>query len=241
MRTYILTLLCVLILAFAQGQEISGEELLERAISFHDPAAKWSNAKLQLIVDMDTPNSPMRRSEITIDNSKGSFHLRQLQRGNMLEWMVDGNDSTDFRVNFIQPSDSIQMDSLSLTPDRAKRWRNYYTYLYGLPMKLRDPGTKIDPNVQRTRFLNQEVLALKVTYNVTVGKDIWYFYFNPETYAMIGYRFYHDEAANDGEYIVLEGLEIKNGLRIPKNRTWYTNAEDKLLGTDFLVELKIEN
>ena len=85
----------------------------------------------------------------------------------------------------------------------------------------------------------REVLALKVTYDAAVGEDIWYFYFNPETYAMVGYRFYHDEAANDGEYIVLEGMEIQNGLRIPKNRTWYTNADHTLLGTDYLVDLKV--
>jgi hypothetical protein len=57
---------------------------------------------------------------------------------------------------------------------------------------------------------------------------------------MVGYRFYHDEAKNDGEYIVLADMVIEQGLRIPRNRSWFTNAEDKLLGTDYLKEFKVD-
>ncbi|MEC7753077.1 DUF6503 family protein, partial [Roseivirga sp. UBA1976] len=235
----IVGILLLLSVGVVRAQEISGEELLKRAIQFHDPGNRWSTASVKLIIDMQAPNRPVRRSEVSINNSKGSFYLRMLQRGQLLEWMVDGRDSTDFRVDFLPPADSLQADSLSLTPERARRWRNYYSYLYGLPMKLKDPGTRIDPTVLRTQFAGLETLQLKVSYDAQVGKDTWYFYFKPETYEMVGYRFYHNETANDGEYIVLEGMEIKNGLRIPKNRTWYTNADHTLLGTDYLVDFKV--
>ena len=101
-------------------------------------------------------------------------------------------------------------------------------------MKLRDKGTKIQEKVTTTAFQGQEVLSMKVTYDEEVGADIWYFYFHPMTYALVGYRFYHDETANDGEYIPLEGEEIINGIRFPKTRTWYVNKDDRLLGTDIL-------
>jgi len=71
-----------------------------------------------------------------------------------------------------------------------------------------------------------------------VGKDIWYFYFDKKTVALIGYRFYHDESKNDGEYITLDGEEIIQGIRIPKNRKWYYNKDDKFLGADFLISGK---
>ncbi|WP_420385145.1 DUF6503 family protein [Roseivirga sp.] len=240
MRYLLMLLMGLMTFGLANAQEISGEELLDRALAFHNPSGRWEKAELQLTIDMETPGRPVRRSQLTIDNEASTFYIKILNRGNLSEFWVDANDSTRALYNFMAPTDSIQADSLNLTPERALRWRNYYSYLYGLPMKLNDPGTKIDPVVQRTQFLNQEVLALKATYDAEVGSDIWYFYFHPETYAMVGYRFYHDEAANDGEYIVLEGLEIKNGIRIPKNRTWYTNAEDRLLGTDYLIDLKVK-
>ncbi len=113
-------------------------------------------------------------------------------------------------------------------------YKNYYTYLYGLPMKLKDPGTIIDDKVERKVFHGKEYLVLKVTYTEDVGKDIWYFYFNPKTYAMEVYQFFHDEAENDGEYILLTEEKSINDIIMPKNRAWYTNKENKLLGTDIL-------
>jgi hypothetical protein len=116
--------------------------------------------------------------------------------------------------------------------------RDYYGYLYGLPMKLKDKGTQIEDKIKRVKFQGKEYLSIKVTYEAKVGKDTWYFYFNPATYALEGYRFYHDESKNDGEYITLEGLETVQGIKIPKTRAWYVNKDDKFLGKDILLPEK---
>jgi len=112
--------------------------------------------------------------------------------------------------------------------------KNYYTYLYGLPMKLKDSGTIINEKVKREIFKNKEYLILKVNYTEAIGKDTWYFYFDPSTYALEVYQFYHDEAKNDGEYILLDSLETINGIKMPKTRAWYYNKDNTYLGTDDL-------
>jgi hypothetical protein len=56
--------------------------------------------------------------------------------------------------------------------------RNYYTFLYGLPMKLTDPGTIIDPVVVKKEFMGKEYLVLKS--NMKGSKRFWYFYFDPK-------------------------------------------------------------
>ncbi len=221
------------------AQSITADQLVNRTIAFHDPDGWWDRIKIDMVIEMKTPNRPARLSNVVVDNINGGFEISVLSNDKLLEWMVDGKDSCDFKVNFVAPT-VAQADSLSLTIDRAKFLRNYYTYLYGLPMKLKDAGTRIGDEVIETTFMGKPVLALRVTYDESVGKDIWYFYFNPSTYAMVGYRFYHDEAKNDGEYIVLEDMIIEQGLRIPRNRSWFTNAEDKLLGTDYLKEFKVD-
>ena len=241
MRIILTTLLTVFSLVLAKSQEISGQELLNRAIAFHDPSGNWHQSSIQLIVDMQAPDRPTRRTQFTLNSRTGAFNLKMVSRGALYEYDIAADGEVSIAYNFLPPADSVQADTLNLTEERAIFWRNYYSYLYGLPMKLKDPGANIDPTVSRERFLNEEVLALKVTYDANVGKDTWYFYFNPETYAMVGYRFYHDEAANDGEYIVLNGLEIQNGMRIPKDRTWYTNAEGRLLGTDYFIDMKVND
>ena len=93
----------------------------------------------------------------------------------------------------------------------------------------------MSPEVAEKDFQGRPALELKVTYEPEVGSDTWYFYFEPTSNEMIGYRFYHDEAKGDGEYIVLEELEDVGPLRLPKKRTWYTHGDDRLLGTDTLI------
>lgn len=223
------------------AQSISSEELLQRSIDFHDPEGRWSTVNLQLVIDMVSPNGSTRASKVSINNAKGTFELRAVNKGIETMSKVDALDSCFFTVNYRPVTNQYQADSLRLTPYFARRMRNYYSFLYGLPMKLKDNGTIIDPDVQRTTFQNKSVFSLKVTYDEAVGSDIWYFYFNTETYAMVGYRFFHDEAINDGEYITLEGMTIHNSMRLPKDRSWYMNIDDKLLGTDYLISMEIKN
>ena len=223
-----------------QEEPISGSELLNRSIAFHDPNNQWKRIKLDLILDQQMPDGSVRPSHVVIDNYKGEFELSFVKQNHLFTWKVDGKDSTESYMDYRVINDSIRTDTLGLSPARARRWRDYYTYLYGLPMKLKDEGTIIDPTVQNTTFNGKPVLALKVTYEKNVGSDTWYFYFNPGTYGLEGYRFYHDESINDGEYILIDGLEIQNGMRIPKNRTWYTNQENKWLGTDMFIEAKVK-
>ena len=116
-------------------------------------------------------------------------------------------------------------------------FKNYYTYLYGLPMKLKDEGTIVDQTVTTITFKGKEYLVLKVNYSKEVGKDTWYFYFDPKTYAMEVYQFFK-EAKNSGEYILLSGLETINNIKMPKNRAWYYNKDDGYLGTDILSSEK---
>lgn len=226
---------------FVSAQRLTADELLQKSIEFHDPEGKWSTVDLQLVIDMVTPNGSTRASKVTINNKQGTFELRAINNGIETMSKVDQLDSCHFTVNYRPVTDQALADSLRLTPYFARRMRNYYSFLYGLPMKLKDNGTIIDPNVQRATFEDKPVLSLKVTYDEAVGSDIWYFYFHPETYAMVGYRFFHDESINDGEYITLEGMTIQKGMRLPKDRTWYMNKDDKLLGTDYLISMEIKN
>ena len=77
------------------------------------------------------------------------------------------------------------------------------------------------------------MLTLRVTYAPEVGQDVWYFYFDPESFALVGCRFFHDEAANDGEYIVFDGeVEGPHGLRLPRLRRWHMNRDGEYIAVD---------
>ena len=215
------------------AQEITGKQLLEKAIQFHDPNGKWETFKGRLFVTMETPKSPKRQSEIQIDLPNQYFSVKAKSGENTSEYIVD-KDSIQIFFNGDSNLSEETLKKNRLSKERAKMYKNYYTYLYGLPMKLKDEGTIIQDKVEKKTFKGKQYLVLKATYKKEVGKDTWYFYFNPKTYAMEVYQFFHDVSKNDGEYILLTEEEIINGIKMPKTRAWYTNKEQKLLGTDIL-------
>lgn len=215
------------------AQKINGPELLKKAIQFHDPNGSWETFSGKLKVIMETPNGTNRNSDINIDLPNQYFYVKAKSGKNTTEYTMNkGTCAMSFNGDK-NPADSIKK-KYRLSCKRAELYKNYYTYLYGLPMKLKDPGTIIDQKVARKKFKGKEYLVLKATYKKEVGNDIWYFYFDPKTYAMEVYQFYHDESKNDGEYILLSGMEMINGIKMPKTRAWYMNKDDKFLGTDIL-------
>ncbi len=219
--------------SYIYAQAITGQQLLEKSIKYHDPKDKWDKFKGTLPMKETRPNGAGRQSILKLDNKKDYFYLDQNREGYRIEKMVT-NDVCSYKVNGSSTVADSLVQKFRLTCPQLQRIRNYYVYLWGMPMKLKDPGTQIDKKVSTTTFQGDEVLSMKVTYDKAVGEDIWYFYFKPTNYALVGYRFYHDEAANDGEYIPLVGEEIINGIRFPRARTWYVNKDDRLLGADIL-------
>lgn len=229
----IITLFFTFILSFqAFSQEISGKELLKKAIEYHDPNNNWNSFNGTLFITMNTPDQPKRKSEIKIDLLKEYFFVKASRGENTTEYTVNKKDCK-ITFNGEENLSSEIKKKHNLNCERASLYKNYYTYLYGLPMKLKDEGTIIDEKVERKTFKGKGYLVLKATYNKEIGKDTWYFYFNPKTYAMEVYQFFK-EAKDSGEYILLTDEEIINGIKMPKNRAWYYNKNNGYLGTDML-------
>ncbi len=236
-KSVFLVLFILLVMPFSViGQSISSHELIKKSINYHDPEGRLFKKEVSMDFTETRPNGADRKSSVGFDMCKETFELvskrdevsivSKIEKG-VVSFSVDGNDDITTEMT----------EKYKLNPKRTLMMKNYYQYLWLMPMKLNDPGTMIDPEVEVVDFFGKESLAIRVTYSEDVGKDIWYFYFHPETYAMQGYRFYHDEVKNDGEYILLEEETVYNNVRLPKRRTWYTHKEDKLLGTDILDEL----
>ena len=230
---YTILFLLLITKATLLAQEMIGSQLLDKAIAFHDPNNHWSSFQGSFQVKMETPSSSDRLSKIHLDFPKSIFELQVSKDSDRYTYKVHG-DTCEISLNGSTNLSKEDREKFRLSCERGNMYRDYYAYLYGLPMKLKDKGTYIDDKVTKTTFKNKTYLKLKVTYDTEVGDDIWYFYFNPETYAMEVYQFFHDESKNDGEYILLSGLEDINGMQLPKTRKWYYNKDDKFLGVDIL-------
>lgn len=228
----LLTLLLLFASIITFSQEITGNELLKKAMEFHDPNGNWETFKGELFVTMETPKSSPRESKININLPKEYFSVTAKRDTIITEYIIDKNEIR-FSLNSDKNPSEENKKKFSLNTERANLFKNYYTYLYGLPMKLKDEGTIIHQKVERKIFKGKEYLVLKATYDQEIGKDTWFFYFNPDSFAMEVYQFFKEEK-NSGEYILLSGLETINEIKMPKIRAWYYNKDDKYLGSDIL-------
>ncbi len=235
-RTALPLSLFVALLSVPAAAELPpADELLDRAIAYHDPEGLFLSQTHQLSFLETRPGGPDRETEARIDVAGGRFEI--VRRGEAEVAGVIGDGRCVMTLDGRSEVSEEEREKYRLGCDRLELLRDYYTYLWGLPMKLRDPGTRLGP-VTETRFADREVLGLRVTYDPEVGGDVWYFYFDPESFALTGYRFYHDEAKGDGEYIVLDGELEASRMRLPKRRAWYTHQGDRHLGTDTLTTLE---
>lgn len=227
-------ILCVVWATLTYAQMPSATEVLNKSIQYHDPKNTWGAGMLTLKIEESRPDAPARMTHVEIDLTKDYFKMAQQRGNNRIERMVkNGECSFWLNGNANIPADTMQ--KMGLTCDRSISTRNYYTYLWGLPMKLKDPGTILNEQIEMTDFFGKKVYQLRVTYDEKVGSDVWFFYFNSQNYALVGYKFYHNEAKKDGEYIILEEEANIHSMRIPKIRKWYLNQGDKFLATDTLI------
>ena len=215
------------------AQPLSGKELLEKSIEYHDPNSKWSKFNGSFNVSMQSPNRPLRKSNIVIDLMRSFFELSvQIGENQWKASLLD--EDCDLLFNGSRKISPEIEKEFRLNCKRAKMYRDYYTYLYGLPMKLKDTGTDIDQVISQKSIEGISYWVLKVEYDPNVGSDTWYFYFDTKSFGLKRYQFFNDESKNDGEYIILDDeIEIE-GILMPKNRSWYYNSDNTFLGTDIL-------
>jgi len=236
MKNYFLLVLFSIFVSTLSSQDLTPQDLISKSIQYHDPSGLLMKKDVSMLFTGTRPGGEDSKTTIGFNIKKESFQMENVRDemtitssaiGDKVMMLVDGKEKYSNEIK----------EKYRLNPERVVMMKNYYQYLWLMPMKLNDPGTIIDPDVKRVDFFGKDLFQIKVSYSPEVGKDIWYFYFSPKNYAMQGYRFYHDESKNDGEYIILEDEAIFENVRLPQKRTWYTHKEDKLLGTDILDEL----
>ncbi len=215
--------------------ELPADTLLARSIRYHDPEGVWNTQPHLLQLAESRPNGSVRHTRLGLYPHTGEFDLQQIRGKDKIQLRFLNNTYSFSHQGRTEIADSVR-ERFRLTEEGTRWVRDYYTYLFGLPMKLRDAGTLIQPTVHRVWYDDQEMLELEVHYTPEKGKDIWFFYFHPETYALSGYAFYHEQdGPGTGEYILLEGEVSVGKMILPAERHWYATKNRLYLGTDEII------
>lgn len=214
-KTLFTTLIFLFLVHIAQSQELTSREILSRSIAYHDPNGEWATFQATLTFNETRPNGPDRKTVAEFDNDKSFFRLNR-------------NDKEIYRIE----GDKCVVEQGEGTCERGFTMRNYYLYLWGLPMKLNDPGTQLDETFTETSLEDVPCYVLRVPYE----QDVWYYYIRKSDFAMVAYKFYKDESTGKGELIPTDGIYTVGGIKMPNNRTWYELPGKRVLGTDIVVD-----
>jgi Family of unknown function (DUF6503) len=206
----------------------------------HDPRDVWFKSVIRLTIEEARTDGTSRTSLVVLDNPGSAFELKTRRDNRQIVMSVfreKTSASLDGRLDFSKE----EAAKYGLTPEGVVRRRNYYAYLYGLPMKLSDPGTITGIPVPIAKYEGRTYRKIRVSYDPKVGGDVWDFFFDAKTNALSGYRFFHDEAKGDGEFITLEGdIACGFGVRLPKSRSWFLHQDRKALGKDTITACSME-
>lgn len=217
MKKFFSPIFAIFILALiACEPKLSGPVLIEKSIEFHDPMGEWNSLEKIFYFTDSRPGNARRNYEVHLNNNNSYF--RYINFEEELIYEVSGQTC----LSADPKSDSCQ---------RALTLRDYYTFLWGLPMKLSDAETSIENEFSRDSIEGVEAYVVKVPYE----KDIWYIYLHPETFQMLAYKFYKEEGKGVGEIILLMDEIIVDNMKIPAERAWYRTENQEYLGTDILL------
>lgn len=245
MRTFAFAALLVPLPALAAPPP--APELVAASIAHHDPQGVWARGAIELRIhvryDEDFAASRgieelERTREVRLAPGQQRYRMVERRDGHAITYAMEGDESRVLVDG--EPATETQREELGLRDPQG--YRDYHEYMHGQPMKLVDPGTRIAPQVTPTEFDGREVWAVRVNYDEEVGSDVWDFFFDPTTSALVGCRFYHDEAANDGEFITMRGqvVDEATGLRLPAELGWYYNDGGGHLATDTVELVGVE-
>jgi hypothetical protein len=211
--------------------------LLEKSIEAHDPNNYWQQLNNRFYMSIKRDGQADRYFSILINNTEDEFEYA-LQKGDSIISQRIKKGQSYYAINGDANMSEEIKEKYQLNNERTLYMKEVYEYLYGVPMKLKDPGTIVGPVLNEETFNGKECWLVKVTYDPSTEGETWYFYIDKETFLLAGYRFYFDESKGDGEFIYIEGYESLNGLKLPRLKKWHWNKDSVYFRTDELLKIE---
>lgn len=226
--------MALLLINACKSKTSPDSELLSKTLAYHDPNGNWSRLKTRLFIVSSDSAGQEHPFELELDNGTGYFaHISRQDGKEAVKGFVEGKPF--YLLDGKQQISEEDRKKYKLTLESLNRVRGFHPYLFGLPMRLTDQGVRAKDMAAMEELEGKRYRVLQVNFDPSVGSDNWFFYLDPQTYAMKAYRFNHGKPES-GEYILLEKEEVVNGIRIPKVRKWYWNKNKGYLGTDTLIK-----
>ncbi len=147
----------------------AGKDLLKKVIAYHDPKGIWLKLKARLYLNSTNSEGKSTNFELELDNKTGYFcHISHKDGKIIVKGFLNGKEFflVDNKKHFTE--DDIKR--YKLNSESVKGLRNFYGYLYGLPMKLTDPGVNVDETVNNEEVNGKTYPTIRVSYDPEIRK-----------------------------------------------------------------------
>ena len=214
------------------SQKLDAKTLINKSIEFHDPDGKWRNLNIKYQV-----TSEKGAVQINVQNNKGSMEwTEKLATGDSLTGGFK-SDSCFVKLNGKSIPTTGKLENFLLDCDQIINRSNYWLFMYGLPMKLKDFDIKEVQEPRMVSFLGNDYLMIEVKYKSS--KDsFWKFYFDPKSYRFSIAQYFHNALGSESEYIVFKDNITLGGIKMAKKRIWHLFPKRELIGTETLEPLE---
>ena len=207
---------------------LTARALIEKSIAYHDPGGRWWTSVNTIELDQPRPDGSTTRTQFRLHPGYDFDLSGEADGQTFAAWLRDD----ECRIDKAEGSGRFA----SMTCDRLRLMRDYYSYLFSAPMNLLDESGTIDPVVREREFLGKKVHEIRIDYDE--DSPVWFFFFDPETFALVGTSFSTGGLEKDGEYLDYQGEIERDGVRLPKTRVWWTWKDHTKLGVDDIISLR---
>jgi len=211
---------------------LSAEELLKRSRALHDPQRNWARFQDTIRAREPRLRNQSRATLAVLDRVNDHFVFERAYGEDIVRYEF-ARDACTYAVNGQTELTEEQIKRHRLSCERGSNYRRYYEFLYGLPMELDNYGWESNGIPQRVRFKGEEYWQLELRIEGAPFSEDWTLYFDPENYMLraLVYRPPNPEHGS-GEYLLLDGTMEKQGVRLRRTMTWYSQDTDEFLGMD---------
>ena len=231
---FIFALLLISCSSYGQNEKkLSGTEVLNKSIEYHDPKGNWPKFHGQLYFHAKEPQDTAIYERVFLDNRYSFFgHISNVDDKRIEKGIMDTLYFS--RINGDSSITAEDRKKYRLLKRAITAARNSYLFLYGLPMKMKDNGISIRSEVETDTFNRKICYVAKADFDKKIGNDSWILYVNKSNFALEGYRFYHNRKPNDGEFIICQDIIEIQHIKIPQTRYWYSNETGEYIATDIV-------
>lgn len=220
-------------LFYSNGQSkvknVTGQEILEQTIKYHDPNNMWNSYKGKLFEVTVFPSKYVVKETIEIDNENDFYLSTCFQDFGILKRGIEKGKSI-FSLNDKPDIPDNIKNNWGISDEDIKIFSVEHHSHFGLPMVLKNSGMKLNKEVEIADFDGRKCYALKfigdsdlVRNSFCEGERVLYIDMND--YAMRG------EKNSNFIHAIFSGEIDINGIKVVHSKAFYTEEGEKLFSS----------